>query len=92
MMAFDLDTNPARRSAAPQFYGYVPDSAGKRLLIFIELFTLHTAHAMLKTCAIAMLLRTNWHWLVAFMAVDFCVYIIYKIARGDLIYWAPGEP
>jgi hypothetical protein len=88
MMAFDMDTNPAKRKHTPQFFGYIPQN--RRLLIFVELFTLHTAHAMVRTLTIAMLARTNSRWLVAYMAADFCVFVTYKIARGDLLWWAPG--
>jgi hypothetical protein len=90
MMALDLDTNPARRHDMPEFYGYIEDRAHKRVLVFIELFAVHTAHSMLRTLTIAMLARTNWQWLVAYMAADFCAYITYKTARGDLTYWIPG--
>jgi hypothetical protein len=24
------------------------------------------------------------------MAADFCAFVMYKIARGDLIWWMPG--
>jgi hypothetical protein len=92
MMAFDLDTRPANRKGVCEFYGYIPDRASKRLLIFVQLFALHTAHSMLKTLTVACLARTNGRWLVAYMTVDLGVFIAYKIARGDLVYWMPGEP
>ena len=76
MMAFDYDTNPARRKANPEFYGFTPDRARMRLLVFVELFTLHAAHAVLKTITIAMLFCTNWRWLVAYMTADHCVFIL----------------
>jgi hypothetical protein len=44
MMAFDMDTKPANRHHSPEFYGAIPDDASKRLVIFVELFTLHTTH------------------------------------------------
>jgi hypothetical protein len=90
MMAFDYDTNPAKRKANPEFYGFTPDRARMRLLVFVELFTLHAAHAMLKTITIAMLFCTNWRWLVVYMTADHCVFIAYKVARGDLIHFIPG--
>jgi hypothetical protein len=90
MMAFDIDTKPARRQRDCDFYGYIPDN--RRVLVFAELFALHSAHAMVRSLTIAILLRTNWRWLVGYMAVDLCAYIMYKLARGDLISWIPGEP
>ena len=88
LMSFDLDISPEKRKLDPSFYGYIPDEW--RLLVFVELFTLYTAHAMLKTLTIAILARLNGRWLVAYMAADHFVFIIYKIARGDLVYKVPG--
>jgi hypothetical protein len=45
---------------------------------------------LLRTLAIAMLARTNSRWLVAYMAADFCAYVLYKTARGDIVFWMPG--
>ena len=47
---------------------------------------------MLKTVTVACLARTNGRWLVAYMTADLGVFICYKIARGDLAYWMPGDP
>jgi hypothetical protein len=91
MMAFEYDVHPAMRKNYPEFFGYIPDRAKMRLVVFVLLFTLHTAHAMLKTVAVAMLAQTNWRWLAAYMAADVCVFIMYKIARGDLIHFMPGK-
>jgi hypothetical protein len=92
LMAFEMDTSPANRRSVCEFYGYIDGGASKRLLIFVELFALHTAHSMLKTVTVACLARTNGRWLVAYMTVDLGVFICYKIARGDLAYWVPGDP
>jgi hypothetical protein len=90
MMAFDMDTNPARRKGVPEFNGFIPDRSSKRILIFVELFAYHTAHAMVKTFTIAMLGRSNWRWLFAYLAADHCVFISYKIVLGDLHWFMPG--
>ena len=77
-------------SQAPEIYGFIPDRARMRVLVFAELFTLHSAHAMVRTVTIALLVRTNSCWLVAYMAADFCLFLSYKIARGDLVWFVPG--
>jgi hypothetical protein len=38
----------------------------------------------------AVLAQTNWVWLVMYLLSDHCGLILYKLARGDLIYWVPG--
>jgi hypothetical protein len=68
----------------------IPDRTRSRLIVFVQLLTLHSAHAMVKTVTVALLARTNSSWLWAYMATDLCVFIMYKIARGDLIHFMPG--
>ena len=61
-----------------------------RVLVFAELFALHSAHAMVRTLTIALLVRTNSLYLVVYMVSDFCVFLSYKVARGDLVWFVPG--
>jgi hypothetical protein len=39
--------------------------------------------------SMALLAQTNWLWLVAYLLADHGGFILYKLARGDLIYWVP---
>ena len=69
---------------------YVPDSTAKRALAFFLLFVYHSAHTLGKTCAMALLAQVSWIFVVAYTVVDHVVYQLYKLMRGDLIYWPPG--
>jgi hypothetical protein len=89
-LVYDFDTDPTRRKRNPKFYGYVPDTTGKRALVFALLFLYHTAWSLGKTFSMAVLAATNWVWLVAYLLSDHCGLILYKLARGDLIYWVRG--
>jgi hypothetical protein len=77
-----------RRKSNPEFYGYIPDN--KRALVFALLFLYHTVWSLGKTFSMAVLAQTNWLWLVVYLLFDHCGLILYKLARGDLIYWVPG--
>jgi hypothetical protein len=87
---FDLDTNKAKRGKNPEFHGYIPDTAAGRIMIFTLLFVYHSAHTLGNTFSMAVLAETNWIWLVAYLLADHCGLILYKLARGDLVYWIPG--
>ncbi len=89
-LVYDFDTDPARRKRNPEFYGYVPDTTGKRASVFALLFLYHTAWSLGKTFSMALLAATNWVWLVVYLLSDHCGLILYKLARGDLIYWVRG--
>ncbi len=69
---------------------YVPDSSAKRALTFLLLFVYHSAHTLGKTCAMALLAQVSWIFVVAYTVVDHVVYQLYKLMRGDFIYWTPG--
>ncbi len=89
-MAFDLDTNKGKRSLSPEFYGYVPDTSAGHFRVFMLLLVYHSAHALGNTFSMAVLAQTNLVWLVAYLLADHCGLILYKLARGDLVYYVPG--
>jgi hypothetical protein len=89
-LAYDLDTSAANRKKNPKFFGYMPDTAGGRVLAFMLLFLYHSSLSVGKTFSMAVLAQTNWVWLVAYLLADHCGLILYKLARGDLIYWIPA--
>ena len=85
---YDIDTDPTRRKRTPEFFGYIPDT--KRASVFALLFLYHTVWSLGKTFSMAVLAVTNWAWLVMYLLSDHCGLILYKLARGDLIYFVPG--
>ncbi len=89
-LAYDLDTNKGKRQRNPEFYGYVPDTSAGRFGVFVLLFLYHSAHALGNTFSMAVLAQTNWVWLAVYLLADHCGLILYKLARGDLVYWIPG--
>jgi hypothetical protein len=89
-VAYDQDRNAAKRKRNPEFYGYLPDTAAGCAWAFALLFLYHSAHALGKTFSMAVLAQTNALWLVAYLLSDHCGFMVYKLARGDLIYWVPG--
>ena len=38
----------------------------------------------------AVLAQTNLLWLAVYLLAEHCGLILYKLARGDLVYWIPG--
>jgi hypothetical protein len=89
-LAYDQDRNAAKRKRNPEFYGYLPDTAAGCAWAFALLFLYHSAHALGKTFSMAVLAQTNASWLVAYLLSDHCGFMVYKLARRDLIYWVPG--
>ena len=90
VLVYDIDNDPTKRKKNPEFYGYTPDTTGKRALVFALLFLYHTVWTLGKTFSMAVLAQANWLWLAVYLLSDHCGLILFKLARGDLIYWLPG--
>ncbi len=72
------------------FDRYVPDSSGRRALIFLLLFVYHGAHSLSKTFAMALLAQVSWLALIVYTVVDHVAFQLLKLARHDFISWMPG--
>jgi hypothetical protein len=68
----------------------VPDSSGRRALIFLLLFVYHGAHSLSKTFAMALLAQVSWLALIVYTVADHVAFQLLKLACNDFIYWAPG--
>jgi hypothetical protein len=53
------------------------------------MFVLHAAQVLSKAVAMGVLANTCWWWLVVYMSLDICLYMLYKIVRHDLWFWPP---
>jgi hypothetical protein len=89
-IAYDLDTNVAKRKNNGEFYGYMPDTSAGRVRAFMLLLLYHSTVVMGKTYSMAVLAQTKWLWLMAYLLADHFGLILYKLARGDFIYWIPS--
>jgi hypothetical protein len=69
---------------------YVPDSSGRRALIFILLFVYHGAHSLSKMYAMALLAQVSWLALIVYTVADHLAFQLLKLACNDYIYWMPG--
>ncbi len=69
---------------------FVPDSSGRRALIFLLLFVYHGAHSLSKTYAMALLAQVSWLALIIYTMVDHVAFQLLKLACGDIVYWMPG--
>ena len=90
-IAFDLDTNPKKRSFAPAFYGYVPDGNKARLKVFLLMFLVKIAHVMSTSMGMTFLFTISPSSAYAYLAASMGAFLLYRACRGDLHYWVPLE-
>ena len=78
-VSFDLDMNVRKRHYDPWFYGYSPSRRSRRQVAQVSLFLFVLAHIACRTSAVSFLYLTNPTWLVAFLAADMGIYMLYKV-------------
>jgi len=84
-----LDTDPAKRKQSPDFYGYIPDSSGKRMLLLICMTANSSLLLLMRSTSAALLLFVNKKLFFVISGVDLGIFLLYKVAREDFHYWLP---
>ncbi|GMI37358.1 hypothetical protein TeGR_g5104 [Tetraparma gracilis] len=90
-ISFDFDVGPQRRRDEPDFYGYIPDSAGRRTAIFFCMIMNGALLLLLRSLSTALLLIVDGRLVLYYYLGDHVSYLAYKIARRDLYHWLPLE-
>ena len=88
-ISFDFDVAPQRRRAEPNFYGYIPDSAGRRTAIFFCMIMNGALLLLVRSVSTALLAMAGWRWIVGYLASDMGLYFTYKLLRRDFLHWLP---
>ena len=91
VISFDFDVAPQRRRDEPTFYGYIPDSAGRRTAIFFCMIMNGALLLLVRSVSTALLAMAGWKWIVGYLASDTGLYFIYRLLRRDFLHWIPLE-
>ncbi len=90
LLFFDKDTDLSTRLDNPSFWGLFPDDASSRSTAFFWLCIFHFAHVCSRSLSFALLWATFGGDVVfAFYGVELGVYLLVKVLRQDMFYWAP---
>ena len=90
-ISYDMDTDPAKRATKPFFYGYIPDVALKRTVVFVTMVFMSSLMLLVKSLAIALFIRLGWRYVLIYFAVDVGVFYAIKIWNRDFVYYLPFE-
>ena len=89
VISFDFDVSPKRRRNEPTFYGYIPDSAGRRTAIFFCMIMNGALLLLVRSVSTALLAMVGWRWIVGYLVGDMSLYFVYKLLRRDFWHWVP---
>jgi len=87
-ISFDYDVDPGARKRAPHLYGYIPNGA-TRTVVFGCMLANSTLLLLIRSFSAALLMLVEKRYFIAYLAGDHALHLLYKVMRGDLIYWAP---
>jgi hypothetical protein len=88
-ISYDWDTDPARREATPDFYGYIPAKASKRTVVFVSMMLVTAGMLLIRCMTIVMFGLLGGKWVSLYVGADLGLYLLVKVLRGDFWYWMP---
>ncbi|GMI51962.1 hypothetical protein TeGR_g223 [Tetraparma gracilis] len=88
---FVFDVSPQKRRDEPDFYGYIPDAASSRTLIFGCMIINGALLLLVRSMSMALLAMVGGQWVLVYLVSDMGLYFAYKILRRDLWHWIPLE-
>ena len=83
-LCFDVDLDPDKRAKSPDFYGYVPNSSGRRTIVFLAMFLFTLCHVSMRLLGVALLVVTSKTVARAVLGGEIVFFLLFKFVRGDL--------
>jgi len=88
-ISYDWDTDPMKREQVPDFYGYIPVNASKRMVVFVSMLLFTAGMLLIRCTTIVLLGLMGGSWAFLYIGADLGLYILVKILRGDFWYFMP---
>jgi len=85
-ISYDLDTEPESRQKAPDFYGYIPPKASKRVLVFFSMIFMSAGMLLIRSTSIVLLGLVDKRWTFAYVGADIFMFFVIKVLRDDFWY------
>ncbi|GMI22558.1 hypothetical protein TeGR_g10182 [Tetraparma gracilis] len=93
-ISFDFDVSPEKRRDEPDFYGYIPDAASSRTLIFGCMIMNSALLLLVRSVSMALLAMVGGRWVLVYLVSDMGMYFVYKILSyvpsGGKVYELDG--
>jgi hypothetical protein len=79
--------DPKKRRKEPAFYGFIPDSASGRGLIFGCMVVNSALLLLVRSVSTALLAMLGGWYVVAYYVSDMMLYFLYRAVRLDVWHW-----
>ena len=92
MISLDKDGSIQGRVNQPKFYGYIPVDNRRKSRCFILMTLMSTCHNLSRSAGCALLAASGGRtMLLSFVGGEMILYLGWKVARKDFLYWVPVE-
>ncbi|GMH93689.1 hypothetical protein TL16_g12697 [Triparma laevis f. inornata] len=88
-VSFDKDIDKHSRAHTPDFYGFVPDSAKKKVKVFMSMFLISACQLTAKALACALCAVESSITVAFYLLGEILLFFAYKLLRRDFNYWLP---
>ncbi|GMI27081.1 hypothetical protein TeGR_g8001 [Tetraparma gracilis] len=88
-VSYDLDTDPGKRRMNPLFYGYIPDSARARTVLFLTMMVNSGMLLVMRCVSATLLLSISTSYFVYYWLADNVLFLLFKLMRRDFVYFIP---
>ena len=90
-LSYDWDTDPRQRAESAEFYGYIPNRARYRAVVFVVMILFSSIMLLVRASVLALLGHVEASAAVLYVLTEMALYLLFKIARKDFYYWLPLE-
>ena len=87
LISYDFDTDPDMRKESRDFFGFIPDHATMRTVIFVCMVITSAIQLCVRCFTTALLAITLPAWFVCYVIIDLVFYFVIKILRNDFFHW-----
>ena len=81
-LSYDIDTDPIRRAFNPGFYGYIPDHAKQRAVLFVTMTFLPSVQVLIKGILVVIIVLVSFKFALYYLVGEMLFYLVFKILRG----------
>ncbi|GMH58770.1 hypothetical protein TrLO_g5524 [Triparma laevis f. longispina] len=86
LVSYECDLDRNSRAHSPTFYGYFPDNAQARMSASISMFLFSACQLTARAFSLCLAGSYSCKVLLTYIVGDQCVYLLYKLLRGDFTY------
>ncbi|GMI16546.1 hypothetical protein TrLO_g10802 [Triparma laevis f. longispina] len=86
-ISYDFDTDPLRRTAKPDFYGYIPDAHWLRVVSLLILTNISSCMVILKSLLVVALGFLSPCYALGYIGGGVALHWLMKALAGDLTHW-----